>query len=468
MNAFELYRSPYSWRYGSQALRTIWSEHNKRQLWRRLWLALAEIQQQFGVVSAEQVQDLRDHVEDIDIPRALEIERDLRHDVMAEVHTYAEQCPVGGGVIHLGMTSMDVVDNADALRNKASLELIIQKLQGLLVVFSRKVIAYADVAIIAYTHLQPAEPTTLGYRLAQYLQDLYSCFEDLQRLLAEYRGKGLKGAVGNRASYRELFGEVDLDTIENLFAEKIDLQFFPVSTQTYPRLQDYRLISSLAGTAAILNKFAFDLRILQMPAVGEWSEPRRKSQIGSSAMPFKQNPIRAENVNSLARLLAQFPRVAWDDTAFNLLERTLDDSANRRTILPESFLILDEMLSTIQIILSDLGHDSQASRRNLETYAVFAAQEPLLMALSKAGADRQVMHERLRQHANQAWQAVKEGRANPLLEGLSKDPEITRYIRPGEVEAIVQSAKQHLGDAERLAKSLAETILSSLEATTDR
>lgn len=463
MDSFDGYTSPYSWRYGSQELRRIWSERHKRRLWRELWLALAEIQHEYGIVTREQVQDLQANVENIDIPRAFEIEQDLQHDVMAEVRTYAEQCPVGGGIIHLGMTSMDVVDNADALRVKASIQLIASRLQTLAVDLAKRVLDTAAIPVMGYTHLQPAEPTTLGYRLAQYLQDLITCLEQIQALEKNYRGKGLKGAVGTRASFKELFGEADLGQVETAFARRINLDFFPVTTQTYPRLQDYQVLNGLAAIAAVLNKFAYDLRVLQMPALGEWREPRHSKQVGSTAMPFKHNPIQAEKMSALARLAAQLPRVGWDDTAYNLLERTLDDSANRRTILPEAFLILDEMLLTAKNILIGFEFDSIAAKRNLETYALFSAQERVLMALSGAGADRQAMHEVLRRLADQAWQVVREGGGNPLEELMLREPAFQRYLNGEALKVEMQSGQDHIGDAAALAADFARNILTQLK-----
>ena len=301
MNDFQQYQSPLSWRYASEEMRKIWSETNKRLMWRKLWVALAQTQSEFGLVKPEQVEDLRTHADQVDIPRALEIEAEIHHDLMAEVRTYAEQCSVGKGIIHLGATSMDIEDNADALRLRQSLDLILEKLTGLLDLLAEKMTAYADTPIIAFTHLQPAEPSTLGYRLAFYAQDLLADWQQLSRIRAEIKGKGFKGAVGTGASYAELIGTDQLETFEKRLSQLLDLPFFPVANQTYPRKQDYFVISALAGMGASLYKFAFDLRLLQSPTIGEWSEPFAEKQVGSSAMPFKRNPINAEKINSLAR-----------------------------------------------------------------------------------------------------------------------------------------------------------------------
>ncbi len=458
---YSLYLSPYTWRYGSDEMRRIWSETNKRLIWRRLWVVLAQVQAEFGLIRPEQVADLRTHAEDIDIERALQIEAEIHHDLMAELKTFAEQCPVGGGIIHLGLTSMDIVDNADALRVRASLDLILDELAALLIFLAGQVEQWAEIPVMGFTHLQPAEPTTLGYRLAQYAQDLLMDWENLSRLHARHRGKGFKGAVGSGASYAELLGAGNLPRFEARIAEILGLPFYPVTTQVYPRKQDYDILSALAGMGASLYKFAFDLRLLQSPAIGEAAESFGKKQVGSSAMPFKRNPIRAEKVNSLARLLAQFPRVGWDNAAHTLLERTLDDSANRRTTLPEAFLAAGEILRVTRRILEGLQIDGNAIQRNLEVYGPFAATERVLMALGKAGADRDEMHARLRQHALTAWEALQEGQPNPLAGLIARDPEFLQYLPLDALQSLMD-ASHHLGDAPQRARALAEQIRSSL------
>lgn len=455
------YLSPYSWRYGSDDMRFIWSEVNKRKLWRRIWVALAETQTAFGIVTPEQAADLRAHASEINMQRALEIETQTHHDVMAEIRTFAEQCPIGGGIIHLGMTSMDVVDNADALRVRQSLDCILARLREQLLVFASLVEQHADTPIMAFTHLQPAEPSTLGYRLAQYAQDLLMDWQNLSRLRAEHRGKGLKGAVGTSASYAELLGPENLPRFDQILSEKLDLPFYLVATQVYPRKQDYEVLSALAGLGASLYKFAFDLRILQSPPIGELSEPFGATQVGSSAMPFKRNPVNAEKIDSLARMLAQFPRVAWDNAAHTLLERTLDDSANRRTTLPEAFLIADELLITSYRITKDLRVNESAIQRNMAIYGPFAATEKVLMALGKAGADRQHMHERIRDHAMNAWAKVQLGEPNPLLELIAHDETMQPYLPENKLRELMD-ARDHVGDAPERAKMLAEMIRNQI------
>lgn len=458
---YENYLSPFTWRYGSPEMRRLWSENTKRLLWRRMWLALAEVQSEFGLLSPEQLDDLRTHVNDVDVARALEIEAEIHHDLMAELKTYAQQCPKGGGMLHLGATSTDIEDNADALRIRQSLDLLIENLKGLMEGFAEKIETWADTPLIAFTHLQPAEPSTLGYRLALYAQDLLTDWENMRRARAHLRGKGFKGAVGTGASYAELIGVEQLSEFETRLSAHLGLPFFPVTSQTYPRKQDYQVISALAGLGGSLYKFAFDLRVLQSPSIGEVSEHFAEKQVGSSAMPFKRNPINAEKIDSLARQLAQMPRLAWDNAAHSLLERTLDDSANRRSLLPDSFLIADELLRVSQRVLSGLQINLSAMRRNLANYAPFAGTERVLMALGKAGADRQDMHERLREHALAAWQDLQLGGENRLGKLLSSDTEIKRYLQGSEIEALLD-ASAHVGDAPQRARSLAHTIREAI------
>jgi adenylosuccinate lyase len=452
------FQSPFSWRYASADMRAIWSEVNKRQLWRRIWVALAEAQARFGLTTPEQVADLRAHAEQIDIERALQIEAEIKHDLMAEVKTYAEQCPIGGGIIHLGATSMDVEDNADALRVRASLDLILAALKQLLRSLAAQVEKYADLPAMAFTHLQPAEPTTVGYRLAQTAQDLLSDYAELRRVRDAIKGKGFKGAVGTAASYIELLGSsVAYDDFETHIMEALDLEAYDAATQTYPRKQDWLVLNALAGVGMTLYKFAFDLRVLQSPPIGEWSEPFGAQQVGSSAMPFKRNPINAEKIDSLARYLAQLPRVAWDDAAHSLLERTLDDSANRRVILPEAFLCADELLITAQNLIKGLVIHDAAIARNFAIYGPFAATERLLLAAVKAGANRQEMHEIIREHALQAWAEIGAGRANPLIEVLCADPRVTRYVEAEAARALLD-AHAHVGNAAEKAHVMAARL----------
>ncbi len=452
------YQSPFSQRYGSAAMRAIWSEQRKRLYWRRVWVALAEAQCELGIITPAQVDDLRAHMGEVNeasIARALAIEREIQHDLMAELRAYAEQCPVGGGILHLGATSMDIEDNADALRLREALALVRGALARLIRALAEQVLRFADLPAMGFTHLQPAEPTTVGYRLAQYLQDLLMDLDEVERVHGAIRGKGMKGAVGTSAAYLEL-GATDL---EQRVLAKLGLAAFPVTTQTYPRKQDWHVLNALAGIAQSLYKFAFDLRILQSPPLGEWSEPFGVQQVGSSAMPFKRNPIQAEKINALARFVASLPRVAWDNAAHSLLERTLDDSASRRVVLPEAFLAADELLNVALRIVQGLQVNEFQVARQMQAYAPFAATERLLMALARAGADRQAMHERIRQHALTAWAEVSAGQPNPLPDLLCADPEITRHVSASQARVLL-AADAYVGDAPARARALAEAALA--------
>jgi adenylosuccinate lyase len=464
---YETYLSPYTWRYGSQAMRKVWSEVSKRKLWRRLWVALADVQAEFSIVETEQVAELRQHMNDVDMPRALEIEAENHHDLMAELMVFAEQCPQARGVLHLGATSTDIEDNVDVLRQRESFDLLLPALQQLLQLFAEKTATWADIPLIGFTHLQPAEPTSLGYRFSIYAHDLLLDWQVLQSTRRGLRGKGFRGAVGTGASYVELLGIENLTKFEKRLSQRLDLPFFPVATQVYSRKQDYAVVSALAGMGASLHKFAIDLRVLQSSPIGEISEPFSQRQVGSSAMPFKRNPVNAEKIDSLARLLAQMPRTAWDNAANSLLERTLDDSANRRTMLPEAFLICDELLLTARKILEGLQVNQEAIHRNLATYAPFAGIERVLMALVRAGADRQVMHDYLREHSLTAWAEIQAGRPNQLPELISHDPEINQYLSEEELR-LMMDINHYLGDAPQRARLMAETIQRTLanETTT--
>lgn len=451
--------SPFTWRYGSAEMRALWSEAHKRRLWRRIWVALAEAQQRAGLVRAEQVADLRAHEAEINLERARAIEAEIHHDLMAEVHAYAEQCPVGGGIIHLGATSMDIEDNAEALRMVESLDLILSRLETALTTLKALIEREAERVCMAYTHLQPAEPTTVGYRLASCGQDLLADYEAIDHLRAALKGKGFKGAVGTAASYHQLLAGTGMtpEQMEMEIMKRLGLQTFPIVTQTYPRRQDWDVLNALAGLALSIYKFAFDLRLLQSPAFGEWAEPFASRQVGSSAMPFKRNPINAENLDSLARYVAALPRVAWDNAAHSLLERTLDDSANRRLILPEAFLAADEMLLRLQKVLAGLRIDEQGIRRNLETYGMFAATERLLMEAARRGGNRQELHEIIRQHSLTAWEALRQGQPNPLSQLLSSDARL-QALMPAEDIRDLLTVETYVGSAPARARALAAEI----------
>ena len=462
----DTFLSPFTWRYGSPAMRALWSETHKRRLWRRLWVELARAEQAAGLVTPEQLADLEAHADQVDVARAEEIEAVIHHDLMAEVQAFAEQCSIGGGIIHLGATSADIEDNADALRIRESLDLIEAQTRRLLHSYRAQIAALADKPVMAYTHIQPAEPTTMGYRLALYAQDLIEDNRALAQLRGTIRGKGFKGAVGTRASYAELLkGTVMTPAdLEARVMAALDLPPFPIAGQTYPRKQDWQVVSVLAGLAGTLYKFAFDLRLLQSPVIDEWHEPFGKRQVGSSAMPFKRNPINAEKMNSLGRMVAALVPMAWENAGHSLLERTLDDSANRREMLPVAFLAVDEMLRVAQRLVTGLVIDENAAARNLARFGTFAAVERVLMAAVKAGADRQHLHEHLREHSLAAWRAVSQGAPNPLPDLLANSPTLLQYLSVDEILALLD-ASAYVGDAPDRARAFAVFIDNYLAQT---
>jgi len=459
----ETYQSPLTWRYGSDAMRHIWSESFKHLTWRKVWIALAQVQMNYGLVTASQVAELEAHQAQIDRDQCARIEAEIHHDLMAELKVYANQCPDASRILHLGATSMDIEDNTDIIRLKQAIELILKELRSLLSTLAGLIADHARTTVMAFTHLQPAESTTLGYRFASYGQDLLEDYLSLKAITNNLKGKGFKGAVGTRASYAELIGKDNLEEFEERLSEKLGIRFFEITSQTYPRRQDYILMCALAGLGATLYKMAFDLRFLQTPPIGELSEPFYGKQVGSSAMPFKRNPIRSEKIDSLGRLLAQFPRVAWDNAAHSLLERTLDDSANRRSLLPEACLIAEEMVMTANTIFSGIKINLPAIDRDLSIYGPFAGIEKVLLAAVKKGADRQAMHELLRDHSMQVWQVVQRGDPNPLVDQLVADPEITRYLAPVELLELLK-VENHIGDAPQRAQAISTRIREIIAA----
>ncbi|HSH00972.1 MAG TPA: adenylosuccinate lyase [Anaerolineae bacterium] len=455
--------SPLTWRYGTPEMRAIWSEVHKRQLMRRVWVALATAQNQAGLVTDQQLADLKSHQDNIDIDRALTIEKETRHDVMAEIKTFAEQATIGGGIIHWGATSADITDNVDALRLREASQLLLIRLKSLLIALCDRIEATANIPVMAHTHIQPAEPTTLGYRFAVYAQDLWYDWQDLNDLATHIKGKGLKGAVGTQASYDELLADTTINAqqMESVAMDYLNLPYFLIATQTYSRQQDIRIQQVLARIAASLHKFAFDFRILQSPPFGEWAEPFGSKQVGSSAMPFKRNPINTENICSLARYIAGLPAVAWDNGSQAILERSLDDSANRRIFQAEGFLCTDEILKRATRIVREMRLDETAMARNMSTYGPFAATERVLMAMVKAGGSRQDGHEWIREASLTAWAALRDGQPNPLNDLLLADKRIRAYLDEAEIKELMR-AEAHVGTAPQRARQLAQDIKSAL------
>ncbi|HZY96418.1 MAG TPA: adenylosuccinate lyase [Candidatus Cybelea sp.] len=457
---YRTYASPFSWRYGRAELRSLFSEDMRRRLWRAVWVALAEAQSAQGLIAEAEVADLRAHAGEIDVDAALAIEREIHHDLMAEIRVFAAQAKHGGGKLHLGATSMDIEDTIETYRLRLALSHIGEKLYELLGAFGEKIRAYADLVCIGYTHLQPAEPTTLGYRLAAYAQDLLVDDDQLRFVFDNLTTKGLRGAVGTAASYERLGEEPGRSAeLEAYVLERFGLSAREISTQTYPRKLDYLLLAALAGLGASLSRFAADVRILSSPGFGEVAEPLGRSQVGSSAMPFKRNPILSERICSLARLLPTYAEVAWQNAATNYLERTLDDSANRRTILPEALLCADEIVALARMVIDGLQVDTRRIAANLRTYAPFAGTEAVMMEAVRAGGDRQHLHESLRRASMEAWAAVGRGEDNPLSRLLTEERALTALVDPAEIRHLLDPSS-YVGTAPQRARLLADRIES--------
>jgi adenylosuccinate lyase len=455
---YRTYASPFSWRYGRAELRSLFSEHTRRRLWREVWVALAEAQCAEQLVTRAELDDLRAHAGGIDIDAALEIEREIHHDLMAEIRVFASQATVGGGKLHLGATSMDIEDTVETYRLRLALSWIGENLSELLRALAKRVRQYAGLVCMGFTHLQPAEPTTLGYRLASYAQDLTIDDANLRFVFENLTAKGLRGAVGTAASYEQLLdGNGRSAEIERFVLGRFGLESREISTQTYPRKLDYLLLSGLAGLGASLSKFAADVRILSSPEFGEVAEPFGRSQVGSSAMPFKRNPIMCERIDSLARLLVGYSDAAWQNAATNFLERTLDDSANRRTILPEALLCADELISLARKVVDGLRVEERRIAHNLRTYGPFAGTESVMMEAVRSGADRQALHETIRGAAMKAWEALARGEDNPLSQLLTENAELTALMDPAEIRRLLDPGK-HVGTAPERALALADRI----------
>jgi adenylosuccinate lyase len=453
------YASPFSWRYGRAELRELFSERERRLLWRAVWVALARSQVRSGLLTKAEADDIAAHAHEVDLEAALAIEHEIGHDLMAEIRVFASQAKIGGGKIHLGATSMDVEDTVETYRMRRALAMLGESLHAVLGAFAAQIEAYAQLVCMGHTHLQPAEPTTVGYRLAQYAQDLLIDEAQLRAAYEALGAKGIRGAVGTSASYERLLrgsGRRARDQ-ENDVLEHFDLWARDVSTQTYPRKLDYLVLSSLAGLGASLSKFGADMRILSSPGFGEMFEPFGKKQVGSSAMPFKRNPVMSERIGSLARLLPAYADTAWQNAATNFLERTLDDSANRRTILPEAFLCADEILTLARKIVDGLRVDERRIAANLRTFGPFAGSEAVLMEAVKAGGDRQALHESLRDAAMRAYERLAAGGDNPLAEYLVDDDALSKILDPAEIRALLDPTG-HIGDAPERALALVARI----------
>lgn len=457
---YSTYLSPFTIRYGTEEMRHIWSEENKRRLWRKVWVALAKAEHNAGLVSKKELDDIIKHQNSINIAASQKREQKVYHELMAEIQIFSEQCKIGGGKIHLGATSTDILDNTTCIQTHDALLLLLKNLKHILGLFAEKIKQYEDVVCIGYTHLQPAEPTTLGYRFAFYAQDLLLDLQLAKYILPMLKGKGLKGAVGTSASFDALLKGTTSspEKLEKDFLKDLAIEAMPITNQTSPRKLDLLVIELLANVAASLHKFCFDYRILQSPLYGEWMEKRNSERVGSSAMPFKRNPDRAEKICSLCRYVSGFLSTAWSNPALSLLERTLDDSAAQRLFLPEAFLAIDDCLKNTKVLLENLEINQTAIEKNLATYGQFAAVEPLLMELVKRGANRQSMHELIKSCSMKLQQG---NGVQSLFTLLGQEKEITRYIPHNEL-LHMSSPTTHIGSAKKRARTFLSMLQKSL------
>lgn len=419
------YNSPLSERYASKEMQYIFSPDMKFRTWRKLWIALAETEKELGLpITEEQIEELKAHAEDINYDVARAREKEVRHDVMSHVYAYGVQCPKAKGIIHLGATSCYVGDNTDIIVMTQALKLIRKKLVNVIAKLAEFADRYKALPTLAFTHFQPAQPTTVGKRATLWMQEFCLDLEDLEHVLGGMKLLGSKGTTGTQASFLELFGgdQETIDRIDPMIARKMGFdQCYPVSGQTYSRKVDTRVANVLAGIAASAHKMSNDIRLLQH--LKEVEEPFEKSQIGSSAMAYKRNPMRSERIASLSRYVmidALNPAIT---SATQWFERTLDDSANKRLSIPEGFLATDGILDLCLNVVDGLVVYPKVIEKRLQSELPFMATENIMMDAVKAGGDRQELHERIRELSMEAGKNVKvNGRENNLLELIAADP----------------------------------------------
>ncbi|MGN0329748.1 MAG: adenylosuccinate lyase [Kineothrix sp.] len=419
------YQSPLSERYASREMQYIFSPDMKFRTWRRLWIALAETEKELGLaITQEQIEELKAHAEDINYDVARAREKEVRHDVMSHVYAYGVQCPKAKGIIHLGATSCYVGDNTDIIVMTEALRLVKKKLVNVMKELAGFADRYKAQPTLAFTHFQPAQPTTVGKRAALWLQEFCLDLEDLEHVLSGMKLLGSKGTTGTQASFLELFDgdQEKVDKIDPMIAEKMGFaQCYPVSGQTYSRKVDTRVVNVLAGIAASAHKMSNDIRLLQH--LKEVEEPFEKSQIGSSAMAYKRNPMRSERIASLSRYVMVDALNPAITSAAQWFERTLDDSANKRLSVPEAFLATDGILDLCLNVVDGLVVYPKVIEKRLMSELPFMATENIMMAAVKAGGDRQELHERIRTLSMEAGRNVKEeGKENNLLELIAADP----------------------------------------------
>ena len=419
------YVSPLSERYASKEMQYIFSPDMKFRTWRRLWIALAETEKELGLnITQEQIEELKAHKDDINYDVAKERERQVRHDVMSHVYAYGVQCPKAKGIIHLGATSCYVGDNTDIIVMAEALKLVQKKLVNVIAELSKFADKYKEQPTLAFTHFQPAQPTTVGKRATLWTQEFLMDLEDLEYVMGTLKLLGSKGTTGTQASFLELFegDQETIDKIDPMIAEKMGFKnCYPVSGQTYSRKVDTRVLNILAGIAASAHKMSNDIRLLQH--LKEVEEPFEKSQIGSSAMAYKRNPMRSERIASLSRYVMVDALNPAITSATQWFERTLDDSANKRLSIPEGFLAIDGILDLCLNVVDGLVVYPKVIEKHMMAELPFMATENIMMDAVKAGGDRQELHERIRELSMEAGRTVKvEGKDNDLLERIAADP----------------------------------------------
>ena len=459
------YVSPLSERYASKEMQYIFSPDMKFRTWRRLWIALAETEKELGLnITQEQIDELKAHAEDINYDVAKERERQVRHDVMSHVYAYGVQCPKAKGIIHLGATSCYVGDNTDIIVMTEALKLVKKKLVNVIAELSAFADKYKDQPTLAFTHFQPAQPTTVGKRATLWTQEFLLDLEDLEYVLGTMKLLGSKGTTGTQASFLELFDgdQETIDKIDPMIAEKMGFkECYPVSGQTYSRKVDTRLANILAGIAASAHKMSNDIRLLQH--LKEVEEPFEKSQIGSSAMAYKRNPVRSERIASLSRYVMVDALNPAITSATQWFERTLDDSANKRLSIPEGFLAIDGILDLCLNVVDGLVVYPKVIEKHMMAELPFMATENIMMDAVKAGGDRQELHERIRELSMEAGKTVKvEGKDNNLLELIAADSAFNLSL-----EDLQRSMdpKKYIGRAkeqtERFVNTVVQPILDS-------
>ncbi len=462
------YSSPLGERYASKEMQAIFSQDKKFKTWRKLWIALAEVEHELGLnITQEQIDELKAHAEDINYDVARERERVVRHDVISLVYAYGVQCPSAKGIIHLGATSCYVGDNTDIIIMTEALKLVKSKLINVIAELSKFAMEYKDLPTLAFTHFQPAQPTTVGKRATLWIMDLLYDLEDLDHVIDNMMLLGCKGTTGTQASFLELF-DGDHETIkkiDGMIAEKMGFdKCQPVSGQTYSRKVDYRILSVLSGIAQSAHKFTNDIRLLQH--LKEIEEPFAKTQIGSSAMAYKRNPMRSERIASLADFVMTNVMNGAFVSSTQWFERTLDDSANKRLSVPEGFLAVDGILDLYLNVVDGLVVYDKVITSRLMKELPFMATENIMMDAVKRGGDRQELHELIRVHSMEAGRVVKvEGKENDLLERIAADPAFGTTME--ELEAIMDP-KNFVGRApEQTEEFIAEVVNPILEANKD-